>query len=255
MKNGSVTSWESSSVWYNQIVSHGGHYYHQHVVIPQSLSLLKIDSSSKILDLACGQGVLGRSINPQNTYLGIDLSPSLISTAKKLDRSPHHSYHIGDVTKPLNLNQIFSHAAIILALQNIDQSQAVFANASRLLATTGKFLVVINHPCFRIPRQSGWGQNPDTKTQYRFVNRYLQPLKIPILTHPGQKKSPITWSYHLALSTYSEQLRQAGFIVETIEEWTSGRVSRGTRAKSENIARHEIPLFMALLCRKLSFDN
>jgi hypothetical protein len=114
----------------------------------------------------------------------------------------------------------------------------------------GRLLIVLNHPCFRIPRQSGWGIDEESDLQYRRIQRYMTPLEIPIQMHPGKgERSETTLSFHRPLSVYSSWLWQAGFLIEKIEEWCSDKTSEGAASRRENRARREIPLFLALLAR------
>lgn len=242
-----MTSWETSSAWYDKTVGEMGHSYHQSVILPNVLKLLKFSSKSRLLDLACGQGVLARHLPKDVDYVGIDSSPSLIKEAQK--RSSH-TFFVGDVTKPIQQKD-FTHTAIILALQNIEDPLAVLKNASDALVAQGKLLIVLNHPCFRIPRQSSWGVDEAKKIQYRRIDRYLSPMKIPIQTHPGKEDSPETWSFHVPLSQYTGCLQKAGFTIELIEEWTSDKKSIGKNAKMENRSREEFPLFLTILGRKI----
>jgi ubiquinone/menaquinone biosynthesis C-methylase UbiE len=184
-------------------------------------------------------------------YLGVDASPSLIKQAKLYSQS--HTFILGDVTQPIKTSQKdFSHATIILALQNIEHPHLVLNNAKALLKPQGKLLIVLNHPCFRIPRQSSWGVDEAKKLQYRRLDRYLSPLKIPIQTHPGkQDNSQETWSFHHSLSDYALFLKEAGFSIELIEEWVSDKTSTGAHAKMENRSRCEFPLFLTLLATSL----
>jgi hypothetical protein len=41
-------------------------------------------------------------------------------------------------------------------------------------------------------------------------------------------------------------LKDAGFVIEEIEEWTSDKESEGRAGRMENRSRNEIPLFMAI---------
>jgi len=240
-----MTSWETSSSWYDKIVGDKGHYYHQHVIIPGILKLLQLKPGHRLLDLACGQGVLARYL-PQNVdYVGIDASFSLIQEAQK---KSHHHFIVGDVSKPLNEGK-FTHVSIILALQNIEEGGAVVKNAAVHLEKDGKCIIVLNHPCFRIPRQSAWGVDETKKLQYRRIDRYLSPLKIPIQTHPGTQNSEKTWTFHHCLSDYTRWLQASGFVIEVIEEWVSNKKSLGGQARMENRSREEFPLFLAILVK------
>lgn len=244
------TSWQQVSGWYNNLVRDEGHYYHK-LIIPECLKLLKLDKNSSVLDLACGQGVLARHLPSGIYYTGIDSSESLIKSALIQDKNKLHHYAVGDLTKPVPLEKNnYTHAAIILALQNIADPLKVLQTAALHLKVNGKMIIILNHPCFRIPRQSSWGIDESNKMQYRKINRYMTPLKIPITMHPGKQKSPVTWSFHFPLSVYSDYLSLSGFVIERLEEWTSDKLSVGKAARMENRARSEFPLFLAILARK-----
>jgi len=244
------SSWEPVEKWYRNSVGDEGHYYHQHVVIPGVLKLLALKNpkSNSLLDLACGNGVLARQIPEAMPYIGVDISPSLLKAAKLADRSPHHQYVVSDATKKLSLEKNdFSHAAIILAIQNMEDPKAAFQNVADHLKSGGHLVVVMNHPCFRIPRQTSWKVDEEQKIQYRRIDRYSSPLQIPIQAHPSKgEKSATTWSFHHPLASYTQWLFETGFTIELIEEWHSNKVSTGKAAKMENRSREEIPLFMAI---------
>jgi ubiquinone/menaquinone biosynthesis C-methylase UbiE len=242
------TSWESSAKWYDESVGEKGHYYHEHVILPNLLKLMELNKNSKILDLACGQGILARHLPAGAFYLGIDIAPSLIKAAKERTK---HSFLVKDVTKKLELSSAdFTHATIILALQNIAQPLAVLSNAARHLSSKGKLFIVLNHPSFRIPRQSSWGIDEAKKLQYRRVDSYLSSLEIPIQTHPGKGNQVQTLSFHHPLMSFTKWLKEAGFGIVEIEEWISDKKSTGGRAKMENRAREEFPLFMTIVAQK-----
>lgn len=246
------TSWENSDRWYKQTVGEEGHFYHQTLVLPGVARLLQLKKGDSLLDIGCGQGILERHIPREAGYCGIDLSPSLVQEAKRLCKSKEREFHVADATKPFSLTHApFSHAAILLALQNMREPLAVFQNAARFLQDQGRFVIVLNHPCFRIPRQSSWKVEEQQKLQYRRIDRYASTMEIPIATHPGKgDKSPTTFSFHWPLSQLTQWLKQAGFCILDIEEWYSNKESTGKNAKMENRARDEIPLFMTLVCEK-----
>lgn len=245
------TSWGSVGKWYGELVGTKGHYYHEHVVLPKVLKLIKDgpkDQQRKVLDLGCGNGVLAQYLPKEAIYVGVDIAGALIKIAKSLDRNPNHTYIVSDVTKPLrNIPNDYTHAVMILALQNMENAESAIGQACEHLQEGGKLIVVINHPCFRIPRQSGWGINEQSKTQYRWVNRYMSQLKIPITMHPGQRQGPVTWSFHEPLSNYIQYMKTNRMLVENIEEWVSDKKSTGAVGKMENLSRDEIPMFMAIV--------
>jgi ubiquinone/menaquinone biosynthesis C-methylase UbiE len=248
MKNNKETNdnWKS----YDKTVGATGHYYHQSLILPKALELLNLRKANlSLLDLGCGQGVLARHLPEKVDYLGIDASTSLVRAARKYSK---HKFMTADVSKPLDLEKKdFTHATLILALQNIKDPLPVLTNAANHLKQGAKLLIVLNHPCFRIPRQSSWGIDEGKKLQYRRVDRYFSPLEISIQMRPSQnEQSAETQSYHYPLSSYCAWLKEAGFCIELIEEWCSDKKSMGKMATMENRARQEFPLFLTLLTRK-----
>lgn len=247
--------WEGEAKQYNELVGERGHYYHEHVVLPSSLGLLNLQKDSSVLDLGCGQGVFSRAIPKTVSYLGVDAAKSLIDFAKRLDKNPLHNFQALSATRPLKgIKSDFTHAVCVLALQNMEYPDHVIKNASDHLQKDGKFLIVLNHPAFRIPRQSGWLDRRSLSEgggeQKRWINRYMSYLKIPITMHPGQKSGATTISYHMPIGSYTRMLKNSGFVIEAMEEWTSDKKSVGPKGKTENRARAEFPLFLAILARK-----
>ncbi len=250
------TAWEKQGKWYNQLVGPKGHYFHEHVVLPGMKAMMHLKKDSKILDIGCGQGIFGKTLAPDIAYTGLDLSRSLIEAAKKTDPNPKHTYILGDATKPFPIKEKdFTHAVAILSLQNIEQVDETIAHVANHLIPNGQFVFVINHPSFRIPKQSGWGIREENKIQYRYVNAYMSSLKIPITMHPGDRPDEHTWSFHHPLSFYTRVLKENGFVIENIEEWVSDKVSVGPAGKMENRARNEIPLFMAISATKVIHNS
>lgn len=249
------TTWETSSSWYDKIVGAQGHYYHQQVILPKVLHLLEREKRPQphLLDLACGQGILSRRLPKGMKYFGVDGSASLIRSAKKYDPKSPHQFAVHDLSLPVDLPfKEFSHASCILAVQNIADPSALFHTAFAHLRSGSPFIIVLNHPAFRIPRQSNWGVDESKKLQYRRVDRYMTELKIPIQTQPSRHEaSEQTWSFHHPISYFSGELKKAGFVIDEIEEWCSDKKSVGKTAVMENRSRQEFPLFMAIIAKKI----
>jgi len=243
-------SWDQIESWYGDLVGEKGHHYHQTLIIPNVLRLLALKNDDSLLDLGCGTGVLARHLPTTIQYIGIDSAKGLLLEAKK--RSPNRSFLHGDVSQKLATQKTdFDAAIFLLSLQNMNHGKGAIQQALHHLKPKAKLLLILNHPCFRIPRQSDWEYDGTLKMQYRRINSYMSEMQIPVATHPGKgKNSPITYSFHYPLSTYFHWLQESGALITTMEEWCSDKTSEGARARAENRARAEIPLFLALLAQK-----
>lgn len=251
-QNHKTTSWEKVSSWYDQAVGDSGHYYHEHIIFPKLLPWFS-KKSGAVLDLACGQGILSRHLPEQTEYMGIDISPSLIQSAVEKNHRKNASFYTADITLPLPIQKKdFSFCTILLALQNIEKPLLALKNAAKHLAPKGKLFLVMNHPCFRIPKNSDWGIDEGRQVQYRRMDRYASSLKIPIQVKPSLgDKSDKTFSFHHPLSMWTQWLSEAGFAIETMEEWYSDKKSTGRYALREDKSRKEFPLFLTIKAFKL----
>src|ERR1700712_5457856 len=77
------TDWGNVADWYDQLVGESGSEYHREIVIPGALRMLQIQRGQKILDIACGQGVLCRVMESRGADVtGVDAAKELIAAAK-----------------------------------------------------------------------------------------------------------------------------------------------------------------------------
>ncbi|MCK9368626.1 class I SAM-dependent methyltransferase [Candidatus Dojkabacteria bacterium] len=246
------TSWQNIAKTYSENVGEKGMYFHEHVILPNLIDILNIDATSSILDLGCGEGILSRAVNGYKSYIGLDISRGLIEEAKKKNKNPNASFEVMDVSRDLKIEKNdFTHCTIVLSLQNIEKPLEVIRNAYNHLVNGGQFVMVINHPYFRIPKSTSWEIDKETDHQYRKIFRYQSPHKIRIDMNPGEDVGKeFTYSYHNSLSDYTQMLSHIGFSIEYIDEWISDKVSVGKFAESENFARKEFPMFMCIVCKK-----
>ena len=248
------TSWGKVADWYGDYLE-GDDTYQSKVILPNLLRILNIKNNEKglpepkgrVLDLACGQGFFTKEIAKLGANcVGADISPELIAKARV--NAPSVSFYIAPATALAFAHEAeFDTVYCVLALQNIDDLAKTFAEVKRVLKIGGRFIMVLNHPCFRVIKGSSWGYDEEKKSQYRRIDSYLTAGKFGIEMNPGAEKIEQTISYHRSLQDFFKPLTKAGFAITKLEEWVSHKISSpGPRQPAENLARKEIPLFLML---------
>ncbi len=279
-KNPQSTSWGNVAGWYDNLLEKSTDSYQEKVILPNLLRIVDPKAGKKILDLACGQGYFSRIFARNGAQVtGCDLSPELVDLAKK--NSPEDiSYFVATAEKfgdeiisqnrqGASLETKFDVITIVLAIQNIEDMRSTFLQCAKYLETgdlehSGRLIIILNHPTFRIPKGSSWGWDAKSHKQYRRVDAYMTDEKIKIDMTPGAgakhvtqgaKNSPsaTTISFHRPLQSYFKALSSAGLAVTRLEEWISHRQSQeGPRGAEEDRTRKEIPLFMCIEARRIS---
>jgi len=242
------TSWGGVSDWYSNYLDTDNDSYHQKVILPNLERLCQIKPDMNVLDLACGEGYFARRWQEIGAKtFAVDISPELISLAKKKS-SAKISFHVSPSNDLSFLpDSHFDVVTCVLALQNIEKIKETFFEVSRILKNKGKFLIILNHPSFRIPKRTCWGFDDKDNVQYRRVDSYMSEGKEIIDMNPGGKIKNETISFNRPLQYYSKLLSNNGFVISKIEEWISHKKSeKGKRQIAEDKARKEIPMFMAI---------
>lgn len=249
-------SWGGVAEWYDTMLEENPDTYQSKVILPNLLRVLALKKGERVIDIACGQGFFTRACKEAGaSVVGADISAELIALAR--EKSPGISFEVAPShTLTFAKEASADTALIVLAIQNIHEMDATFAEARRVLAPGGRLVMVLNHPAFRVLKHSSWGYDEKEKVQYRRVDRYLSGEKVTIDMHPGMKaagkESAKTISYHRSLQDLTKSLHKNGFAITRLEEWISHRASeKGPRQLAEDTARKEIPLFMMLETRKL----
>lgn len=245
------TSWGKVAGWYDELLENKDGTYQKEVILPNLIRLLSPKKGEVILDVACGQGYFSRAIAEIGCkVIASDISKELIGIAK-IHSSKEIEYH---VTPSDNLtyakDKTVDKAIIVLALQNIENIQGTFNEIYRTLKPNGKLYIVLNHPAFRIPKNSSWQWDDENHKQYRRIDSYMSDIKERIEMNPGEKDSSnkkFTISFHRPLQSYFKHLNKAGFLVGKLEEWISHKESNpGPRSNEENRIRKEIPIFVII---------
>jgi len=190
--------------------------------------LSKIDFSNevRVLDLACGTGLvtfqLGRLAKKESVVVGLDLSPAMLSVARRKRASVQSDCSVEFVRAvgefmPFRAG-FFSSITVGLALRNFANKLAVFKDAWRVLAPSGWFLSVD----FIRP------ENPIVWTVYRFHIFRILPA-IGRLVSSYWNRTLIYLANSILLSTPPSEicaiLKEVGFEQISVEKMSLGIVA------------------------------
>lgn len=245
------SGWDAVAKWYDGWMGKGGSVHHKKIAIPSVLQLLDTQPNEQILDIGAGQGVLAPHISEAGAkYTGIDVSTKLLEYARQYHgkfgrflQADAGRLHL----EPSIQAEQFDAVIFLLSIQDMNPLDEVLQSASWVLKPNGRAVILMTHPAFRIPRQSGWGFDENRKLQYRRVDRYLTPLSVPMKQH----SSGVTISFHRPISEYVNGLSECGLLIDRLEEIAAKDPLNKKQSKAEKLADAEIPLFLALRARKL----
>lgn len=217
------SNWNQLASWYDQMVGKKGHMYHKEYGIPKVMSLLELKKGETILDIGCGSGALSEQVKNRGCgYFGLDASEKMIKNAIK-NHSGDGRFIVGDAANLLNINELnfmkFDSAVFLFSIQDMDPLDKIIKYTAELLKKNGKVVIFMLHPAFRIPRQSGWGEDTNRKLIYRRIDRYMTRQTIPLNTNIKVHGKYVTsYFYHRPIQNYFFELYQNGFVVDKFME-------------------------------------
>ena len=178
---------------------------------------------ARVCDLGCGEGYLGRHLVARGAsqVVGVDLSGGLIEAARRRADSGRLDYRVDDARELGSLEGgSFDLVVSQLALMDIADHARVFDAVRRVLKPGGAFLFSVLHPCFegtpfhaeREPRYVVDGDG--TPTAFA-VRRYATEG---YWKSGGDGVRGRVGAHHRMLSSYVNDLVEAGFAIERLRE-------------------------------------
>lgn len=114
-----------------------------------SLDVLSIRDDDKVLDVACGTGVVGREVmkrlGPEGSVAGVDLNAGMIDVARELTKADasNFEWHVADVTAMPFDDRTFSLAICQQGLQFFPDEDAAFREMHRVLRPAGRIAITV----------------------------------------------------------------------------------------------------------------
>lgn len=113
------------------------------------LEIVKITQDDRILDIACGTGIVSRTIHenvaPHATISGIDVNESMLNMAKQIteDRKNSFSWHLGDVAVLPFKSGSFTAVFCQQGIQYFPDEGAALKEMRRVLENNGQLIMSV----------------------------------------------------------------------------------------------------------------
>lgn len=178
------------------------------------LSVLGPVSGRSVLDVACGHGRFTREILRRggSPVVGLDISPELIRRARSIEaREPLGArYLCADLATPGEVVAgSFDRVVCGFGLSDVDDLDGAIANVARVLASGGRFVFSILHPCF--PGSDGVsGSWPPSGSYYEERLWFADGAASTLRKQVGAN--------HRMVSTYVNTLLGLGLMPDRVEE-------------------------------------
>lgn len=122
----------------------------RHRIIHQNLRNIGLKSDSNVLEIGCGIGTVSSLIiksTPQGKFLGVDISPESIATAKKLNPQSNADFIVNDMSDFTSDIQFdFIVFPDVLEHIPVEQHSRLFENVAKVCKPSTKVLINIPEP-------------------------------------------------------------------------------------------------------------
>jgi SAM-dependent methyltransferase len=206
--------WEAEAANWARFARTPGHdRSHENINLPALLELLP-PPGLRTLDLACGEGRLGRMLQSiGHRVAGVDAAPTMVALAA--GHQVREPAVLGDAAALPFSDGAFDLVVAYMCLHDIDAMPAAVAETARLLAPGGRLCAAIPHPL----NTAGSFRGRDPAAPFVISGSYLDPAPL----HLVLEREDVTLTFHSEhrpLQAYFSALHAAGLLTEAVREVT-----------------------------------
>lgn len=172
-------------------------------------------SGKRVLDLGCGYGWHCLYALEQNAsqIVGIDISEKMIEKARSLTTDDSIKYHVAAMEDFQEEEGAFDVVISSLAIHYIKSFQMICEKVFHYLADGGTFVFSVEHPIFTARQEQDWIYDDKGRRLHWPVDHYhTEGLRETMFLNEKVTK------YNRTVSTYLNELMQAGFIITNVAE-------------------------------------
>ncbi len=220
--------WDQKAEFWDNLHGDEGNHFHRTLVGPATERLLALQPGERVLDIACGTGVVARRLAELGGHVvAVDFSPALIARAQARGQRSGEPIHYGvaDATDEEALVALgeghFDAAVSTMALMDMPEIAPLFRAVRRLLKPGGRFVLATAHPAFN-------SNNPIFVVEKADLNgslvvqhalKFTRYLDIPAVKAAGAPNEPSPHLYyHRPLHELLGAAFAVGLVLDGLEE-------------------------------------
>jgi ubiquinone/menaquinone biosynthesis C-methylase UbiE len=268
MESSDKKRWNEGAKSWVEFVRSGKNYYSEFLNIPALKRMVGDVEGKKVLDMGCGEGCCSRLFAKAGAEVtGIDISDGLVDAA--IEEEQRHplgvKYLVADAANLSMLkSESFDVAFCYMALMDIRNYEGAISEASRVLKLGGRFVVLMEHPCFTLFRVidgkavTGWKtrlyKDGSTRYLYYWVADYLRRHSYTVeWKHNRLQSAFVTNAFHRTLSDYVNALNKHGLIVTRLDE--PEPLEKGVRVHPPMKKHYRVPQSMVIEATKMRINR
>ncbi len=220
--------WNRKARFWDELHGDEGNEFHQRLIEPSVMHLLKIQAGEAVLDVGCGNGALARRLAEEGAIVtAFDFSEELIDLARKRSAAVGASvaYRVVDATDEVAMLQLgvrkYDAITCTMTLMDIPTIVPLFEAASHLLREKGRFVFSTMHPAFNSnnPVFIHEKEDRDGNVSENFAVKLRAYLDVPPVKGAGAPGEPTPhYYYHRSLSELLGAAFAAGFVLDGLLE-------------------------------------
>jgi ubiquinone/menaquinone biosynthesis C-methylase UbiE len=220
--------WDQKAEFWDSLHGDDGNKFHRTLVAPAVERLLALQPGERVLDIACGSGMVARKLAALGGKVtAVDFSPLLVEKARARGQTIGEpiQYGVADATDEDSLTALgegqFDAVTCTMALMDMPVIAPLYRAVRRLLASGGRFVFATAHPAFNSnsPVFVAEMEDREGSMETTCVVKIARYLDVPPTRGAGAPNEPTPHMYyHRPLHALLGEAFAAGLVLDALEE-------------------------------------